>query len=196
MCPDDLACFGELSQCLACVLIGAIRCFLITCLPAEKSIRPNSVTGSSACSVTSRSTAPPPLAARGSDGRLKLHCLPNRCPSESLPDRIGVHTNLFWVACRSSWSLVILCLSGHCDPGLNRTYAEMASRYGTRYSGQRPRQLRYKLHSAGSWRSCRRQVAMIDRSTSVGQRQPAHLAIVSKTNMRKCLRSNRRCRAK
>ena len=59
------------------------------------------------------------------------------CPSESLPDWIGVHTNLFsflggvpkFVVCDNLKAAVTN--PDRYDPGLNRTYAEMASHYGT-----------------------------------------------------------------
>ena len=59
------------------------------------------------------------------------------CPSESLSDWIGVHANLFrylggvpkFVVCDNLKAAVTN--PDRYDPGLNRTYAEMASHYGT-----------------------------------------------------------------
>src|ERR1035438_2403653 len=59
------------------------------------------------------------------------------CPSESLSDWIGVHANLFrylggvpkFVVCDNLKAAVTN--PDRYDPGINRTYAEMASHYGT-----------------------------------------------------------------
>ena len=59
------------------------------------------------------------------------------CPSESLSDWIGVHTNLFrylggvpkFVVCDNLKAAVTN--PDRYDPGINRTYAEMAGHYGT-----------------------------------------------------------------
>ena len=67
------------------------------------------------------------------------------CPSESLPDWIGMHTNLFrflggvpkFVVCDNLKAAVTN--PDRYDPGLNRTYAEMASHYGTAILAARPR---------------------------------------------------------
>jgi transposase len=67
------------------------------------------------------------------------------CPSESLSDWIGVHTNLFrflggvpkFVVCDNLKAAV--SNPDRYDPGLNRTYAEMASHYGTAILAARPR---------------------------------------------------------
>lgn len=67
------------------------------------------------------------------------------CPSESLPDWIGLHTNLFrfldgvpkFVICDNLRAAVTN--PDRYDPGLNRTYAEMASHYGTAVLAARPR---------------------------------------------------------
>ena len=67
------------------------------------------------------------------------------CPSESLSDWIGVHTNLFrflggvpkFVVCDNLKAAVTN--PDRYDPGLNRTYAEMASHYGTAILAARPR---------------------------------------------------------
>jgi transposase len=67
------------------------------------------------------------------------------CPSESLADWIGVHTNLFtflggvpkFVVCDNLKAAVTN--PDRYDPGLNRTYAEMASHYGTAVLAARPR---------------------------------------------------------
>ena len=67
------------------------------------------------------------------------------CPSESLPDWIGMHANLFrflggvpkFVVCDNLKAAVTN--PDRYDPGLNRTYAEMASHYGTAILAARPR---------------------------------------------------------
>ena len=67
------------------------------------------------------------------------------CPSESLPDWIGVHVGLFaflggaptFVVCDNLKAAVIN--PDRYDPGLNRTYAEMARHYGTTILAARPR---------------------------------------------------------
>ena len=67
------------------------------------------------------------------------------CPSESLPDWIALHTNLFkflggvpkYVVCDNLKAAVTN--PDRYDPGLNRTYAEMASHYGTAILAARPR---------------------------------------------------------
>src|SRR5207244_1248619 len=72
-------------------------------------------------------------------------CAPAACPSESLSDSIGVHTNLFaflggvpkFVVCDNIKAAVTN--PDRYDPGLNRTYAEMASHYGTAVLAARPR---------------------------------------------------------
>jgi len=59
------------------------------------------------------------------------------CPSESLSDWIGVHTSLFrylggvpkFVVCDNLKAAVTN--PDRYDPGINRTYAEMAGHYGT-----------------------------------------------------------------
>jgi transposase len=59
------------------------------------------------------------------------------CPSESLSDWIGVHANLFrflggvpkFVVC-DNLKAAVTNLDRY-DPGINRTYAEMAGHYGT-----------------------------------------------------------------
>ena len=67
------------------------------------------------------------------------------CPSESLPDWIGMHINLFrflggvpkFVVCDNLKAAVTN--PDRYDPGLNRTYAEMAGHYGTAILAARPR---------------------------------------------------------
>jgi len=67
------------------------------------------------------------------------------CPSESLSDWIGVHANLFrylggvpkFVVCDNLKAAVTN--PDRYDPGLNRTYAEMAGHYGTAILAARPR---------------------------------------------------------
>ena len=67
------------------------------------------------------------------------------CPSENLSDWIGVHTNLFrflggvpkFVVCDNLKAAVTN--PDRYDPGLNRTYAEMASHYGSAILAARPR---------------------------------------------------------
>jgi transposase len=67
------------------------------------------------------------------------------CPSESLSDWIGMHTNLFkylggvpkFVVCDNLKAAVTN--PDRYDPGLNRTYAEMAGHYGTAILAARPR---------------------------------------------------------
>lgn len=67
------------------------------------------------------------------------------CASESLPDWIGVHANLFaflggvpkFVVCDNLKAAVTN--PDRYDPGLNRTYAEMARHYGTAVLAARPR---------------------------------------------------------
>ncbi len=67
------------------------------------------------------------------------------CASESLPDWIGVHANLFaflggvpkFVICDNLKAAVTN--PDRYDPGLNRTYAEMARHYGTAVLAARPR---------------------------------------------------------
>src|SRR5712675_2314037 len=67
------------------------------------------------------------------------------CPSESLPDWIGVHANLFrflggvpkFVVCDNLKAAVTN--PDRYDPGINRTYAEMAGHYGTAILAARPR---------------------------------------------------------
>jgi transposase len=67
------------------------------------------------------------------------------CRSESLPDWIGMHINLFrflggvpkFVVCDNLKAAVTN--PDRYDPGLNRTYAEMASHYGTAILAARPR---------------------------------------------------------
>jgi Transposase and inactivated derivatives len=67
------------------------------------------------------------------------------CPSESLPDWIGMHANLFrflggvpkFVVCDNLKAAVTN--PDRYDPGLNRTYAEMAGHYGTAILAARPR---------------------------------------------------------
>ena len=76
---------------------------------------------------------------------LALYTYAEACPSESLPDWIGVHTNLFtflggvpkFVVCDNLKAAVTN--PDRYDPGLNRTYAEMASHYGTAVLAARPR---------------------------------------------------------
>jgi transposase len=59
------------------------------------------------------------------------------CPSESMSNWIGVHTNLFrylggvpkFVVCHNLKAAVTNV--DHYDHGINRTYAEMAAHYGT-----------------------------------------------------------------
>jgi transposase len=63
------------------------------------------------------------------------------CPSESLSDWIGMHTNLFrflggvpkFVVCDNLKAAVTN--PDRYDPGINRTYAEMAGHYGTAIPG-------------------------------------------------------------
>src|SRR4029077_1152328 len=67
------------------------------------------------------------------------------CPSESLSDWIGMHTNLFkylggvpkFVVCDNLKAAVTN--PDRYDPGLNRTDAEMAGHYGTAILAARPR---------------------------------------------------------
>ncbi|MHC2191375.1 transposase [Bradyrhizobium diazoefficiens] len=67
------------------------------------------------------------------------------CPSESLADWIRAHVNLFtflsgaptFVVCDNLKAAV--SNPDRYDPGLNRTYAEMASHYGTAILAARPR---------------------------------------------------------
>lgn len=67
------------------------------------------------------------------------------CPSESLPDWIGVHVSLFaflggapkFIVCDNLKAAVTN--PDRYDPGLNRTYAEMARHYGTTVLAARPR---------------------------------------------------------
>jgi transposase len=67
------------------------------------------------------------------------------CPSESLSDWIGVHTSLFrylggvpkFVVCDNLKAAVTN--PDRYDPGINRTYAEMAAHYGTAILAARPR---------------------------------------------------------
>jgi transposase len=67
------------------------------------------------------------------------------CPSESLSDWIGVHANLFrylggvpkFVVCDNLKAAVTN--PDRYDPGINRTYAEMAGHYGTAILAARPR---------------------------------------------------------
>src|SRR5216684_1620201 len=85
------------------------------------------------------------------------------CPSESLSDWIGLHANLFrylggvpkFVVCDNLKAAVTN--PDRYDPGINRTYAEMAGHYGTAILAARPRRrLRSpcRSHSAGSWPAC------------------------------------------
>src|SRR3954452_18917086 len=72
------------------------------------------------------------------------------CASESLPDWIAVHANLFaflggvpkFVICDNLKAAVTN--PDRYDPGLNRTYAEMAGHYGTAILAARPRKPRDK----------------------------------------------------
>jgi transposase len=72
------------------------------------------------------------------------------CPSETLPDWIAVHSNLFaflggvpkFVICDNLKAAVTN--PDRYDPGLNRTYAEMAGHYGTAILAARPRKPRDK----------------------------------------------------
>lgn len=72
------------------------------------------------------------------------------CASESLPDWIGAHANLFaflggvpkFVVCDNLKAAVTN--PDRYDPGLNRTYAEMAGHYGTTILAARPRKPRDK----------------------------------------------------
>ena len=67
------------------------------------------------------------------------------CPSEGLPDWIAVHANLF--AFLGGVPKLVVCDNlkaavtnpDRYDPGLNRTYAEMAGHYGTAILAARPR---------------------------------------------------------
>jgi transposase len=67
------------------------------------------------------------------------------CPSESLPDWIAVHVNLF--AFLGGVPKLVVCDNlkaavtnpDRFDPGLNRSYAEMAGHYGTAILAARPR---------------------------------------------------------
>jgi transposase len=67
------------------------------------------------------------------------------CPSEGLSDWIGVHTGLFrylggvpkFVVCDNLKAAVTN--PDRYDPGINRTYAEMAAHYGTAILAARPR---------------------------------------------------------
>ena len=67
------------------------------------------------------------------------------CPSESLSDWIGLHANLFrflggvpkFVVCDNLKAAVTN--PDRYDPGINRTYAEMAAHYGTAILAARPR---------------------------------------------------------
>lgn len=67
------------------------------------------------------------------------------CPSESLPDWIGAHVGLF--AFLGGVPALVVCDNlkaavtnpDRYDPGLNRTYAEMAAHYGTAIAPARPR---------------------------------------------------------
>src|SRR6267142_2448656 len=67
------------------------------------------------------------------------------CPSESLSDWIGLHANLFrylggvpkFVVCDNLKAAVTN--PDRYDPGINRTYAEMAGHYGTAILAARPR---------------------------------------------------------
>ena len=67
------------------------------------------------------------------------------CPSESLPDWIGAHIGLFaflngvprFVVCDNLKAAVTN--PDRYDPGLNRTYAEMARHYGTTVLAARPK---------------------------------------------------------
>jgi transposase len=67
------------------------------------------------------------------------------CPSESLTHWIGLHGNLFgflggvpkFVVCDNLKAA--FTNPDRYDPGLNRTYAEMASHYGTAILAARPR---------------------------------------------------------
>jgi transposase len=67
------------------------------------------------------------------------------CPSESLSDWIGVHASLFrylggvpkFVVCDNLKAAVTN--PDRYDPGINRTYAEMAGHYGTAILAARPR---------------------------------------------------------
>ena len=67
------------------------------------------------------------------------------CPSESLSDWIGVHASLFrylggvpkFVVCDNLKAAVTT--PARYDPGINRTYAEMAGHYGTAILAARPR---------------------------------------------------------
>lgn len=67
------------------------------------------------------------------------------CPSETLPDWISMHVNLF--AFLGGVPKLVVCDNlkaavtnpDRFDPGLNRTYAEMAGHYGTAILAARPR---------------------------------------------------------
>ncbi|MCP1759821.1 transposase [Bradyrhizobium japonicum] len=67
------------------------------------------------------------------------------CPSESLADWIRAHVNLFTFLSGTATFVVCDNLKAavsnpdRYDPGLNRTYAEMASHYGTAILAARPR---------------------------------------------------------
>jgi hypothetical protein len=72
------------------------------------------------------------------------------CPSESLSDWIGVHANLFrylggvpkFVVCDNLKAAVTN--PDRYDPGINRTYAEMAGHYGTAILAARPRRPKHQ----------------------------------------------------
>jgi transposase len=67
------------------------------------------------------------------------------CPNENLSDWIGLHANLFrylggvpkFVVCDNLKAAVTN--PDRYDPGINRTYAEMAGHYGTAILAARPR---------------------------------------------------------
>src|SRR5664279_3614984 len=83
------------------------------------------------------------------------------CPSENLSDWIALHTNLFrflggvpkFVVCDNLKAAVTN--PDRYDPGLNRTYAEMASHYGTAILAARPRRPKdkAKVEIDGHWYS-------------------------------------------
>ena len=114
------------------------------------------------------------------------------CPSESLPDWIGMHTNLFrflggvpkFVVCDNLKAAVTN--PDRYDPGLNRTYAEMASHYGTAILAARPRRPKDKakvevavqIAQRWSWRVCNR------RFFSLGELDAAIRVLVVELNAR------------
>lgn len=114
------------------------------------------------------------------------------CPSESLSDWIGVHTNLFaflggvpkFVICDNLKAAVTN--PDRYDPGLNRTYAEMASHYGTAVLAARPRRPKDKAKVEVAVQIAQRWVLRLrnQRSFSLAELNAAIRLLVAELNAR------------